>query len=245
MQTISPKNWGDFQHYKDRKPAWIKLHRDLLDNFEYHCLPTASKALAPLLWLLASEYKDGKIPADYELLAFRFRMTPKDVKEAVSHLIGKGFFVASGMLADCKQSACLETEEETETEEERETEALASSAAHVVFAHWQQVMGKDKARLDAKRKRAITGRLKDGYTVDQLCRAVDGCSLSGWHMGKNDRNIKYNDIELICRDASKVDQFMGMAERPPETDAERRERELDEWVNEGRTIEGECSRVGN
>jgi len=24
------KNWGKFQHYKDRNPPWIKLHRGLL-----------------------------------------------------------------------------------------------------------------------------------------------------------------------------------------------------------------------
>lgn len=28
-------------------------------------------------------------------------------------------------------------------------------------------------------------------------------------MGKNDQNTVYNDIELICRDATRLDQFMG------------------------------------
>lgn len=108
-----------------------------------------------------------------------------------------------------------------------------------VFTHWQNVMGKGQAKLDAKRKRAITGRLKDGYTVEQLCRAVTGCSLSSWHMGKNERNRAYNDIELICRDAAKVDQFIAMADSPPETEAERRKRELEEWASGGDCIEGE------
>lgn len=116
--TITPKGWDSFQHYKDRKPAWIKLHRDLLDNYDFHCLPVASRALAPCLWLLASEYEGGEIPADWGMIAFRLRLSPSDVEQAVSALIDKGFFVASTMLADRKQSACLEREVEREVERE-------------------------------------------------------------------------------------------------------------------------------
>jgi hypothetical protein len=32
---LIPKNWGKFQHYKDRCPPWIKLHRDLLNDREF------------------------------------------------------------------------------------------------------------------------------------------------------------------------------------------------------------------
>lgn len=113
---ITPKGWESFQHYKDRKPAWIKLHRDLLDNYEFHCLPLASKALAPCLWLLASEYEGGQIPADFSLIGFRLRLSEKQVEDAVTPLIQKGFFIASNPLAECKQDACLEKEIETERE---------------------------------------------------------------------------------------------------------------------------------
>ena len=54
-----PRNWEKFQHYKNRKPPWIKLHHDLIDDREYQRLPIASRALAPQLWLMASESKDG------------------------------------------------------------------------------------------------------------------------------------------------------------------------------------------
>lgn len=125
---ITPKGWDGFQHYRDRKPAWIKLHRDLLDNFDYHCLPIASKALAPMLWLLASEHEDGRIPADWRLIAFRLRMTAEEVQSAVTPLISSGFFVASEPLADCKRGACLEKEREREEEREKETETEADVA---------------------------------------------------------------------------------------------------------------------
>lgn len=90
-----------------------------------------------------------------------------------------------------------------------------SGETATVFAYWQQAMNHPQAKLDAKRDRAIKARLKDGYTVEQLCKAVDGCKLSPHHMGKNDTSTVYDDIELICRDGPKVDKFIGWVERGP------------------------------
>ena len=116
------KNWSDFQHYKDRAPPWVKLHHALLDDFEFHCLPVASRAIAPMLWLLASENLDGSISDDLTKVAFRLRMTIEDVQIALKPLIDKGFVVSdSNVLADCKQHALPETETETETEARKPT----------------------------------------------------------------------------------------------------------------------------
>jgi hypothetical protein len=117
--SLTPKNWKEFQHYTDRKPAWIKLHRALLDDYQFACLPVASRALAPCLWLLASEYKDGEITASLEEIAFRLRMTAGELSDALHPLVKSGFFtVASDALADCYQDACLEKEKEKEKEVE-------------------------------------------------------------------------------------------------------------------------------
>lgn len=86
-------------------------------------------------------------------------------------------------------------------------------AVRVVFEYWQKVMGHPKSILDGKRMRAIRGRLKDGYTPEQLCKAVDGCKASPRHMGQNQQNTVYDDIELICRDATKVDSFIAHANK--------------------------------
>ena len=123
---LQPRNWAKFQHYKDRCPPWIKLHRDLLNDREFMCLPLASKALAPLLWLLASESKDGSFDASVDELVFRLRVSSSDVQQGLKPLIDKGFFVlASGVLADCLQVAIPETEREKETETKKEAEAEA------------------------------------------------------------------------------------------------------------------------
>lgn len=113
--NITPKNWASFQHYKDRAPSWIKLHRGLLDDYAFSRLPVASRALAPLLWLLASEYEGGKITSTLDELAFRLHTTPGEVAEALNPLIEAGFFTTdSAPLAQCKQPASLEKRREQE-----------------------------------------------------------------------------------------------------------------------------------
>lgn len=114
---------------------------------------------------------------------------------------------------------------DTRTKERKQTQgelglvapvgATAGELAGIVFDHWVTTMKKDKARtkLTPERLRLIKARLKDGYSADDLKRAIDGCASSAFHMGENDRNTPYDDITLICRNGSKVETFMGMAHK--------------------------------
>jgi hypothetical protein len=84
-----------------------------------------------------------------------------------------------------------------------------------IFRHWQKVMGKDsRAKLTQKRKSKISARLKDGFTVQEICRAISGCANSAYHMGQNDSGTIYDDLELICRDDGKLRQFLSISEKP-------------------------------
>lgn len=133
MNKMRVKGWADFQHYKDRSPPWIKLHKSLLDNYEYQCLPIASRALAPMIWLLASESNTGEFDGDVKKLAFRLRTTEKEIAEGLKPLIQAGFVeCASGVLADCKRDAIPETETETEKELEKEKKRRFDAQAHLV-----------------------------------------------------------------------------------------------------------------
>lgn len=147
---LQPKNWAVFQHYKDRCPPWIKLHRDLLNDRVFMCLPLASKALAPLLWLLASESKDGTFDGSLDELVFRLHITPKEYEDGIKPLIHKGFFVvASGVLADSYQDAIPETEGETETETKREAKKNATKVAcppDVGLQEWEDWLALRKAK---------------------------------------------------------------------------------------------------
>lgn len=68
MKYYRVKNWEEFQHYKDRNPPWIKLHRALLDDYEFSALPDDSKAHLMLIWVFASQ-RNGRIPDDPAFLA--------------------------------------------------------------------------------------------------------------------------------------------------------------------------------
>lgn len=91
----------------------------------------------------------------------------------------------------------------------------ASADVSAVFGHWKLVMESPRSILDDKRKTVISKRLKDGYTVDDLMLAIDGCRNSEFHMGKNDKGAKYNGVELIFRDAGKVEHFINMVNAKP------------------------------
>jgi len=112
--VLRVKNWARFQHYKHRRPPWIRLHRELLDDMTWHSLPLASKALAPMLWLLASETQEGLIEGASNVLAFRLRLASTDFEEALKPLIASGWIIesdpASILLAPCKQHATSESE---------------------------------------------------------------------------------------------------------------------------------------
>lgn len=88
------KDWSSFQSYKDRKPPWIRLHKTLLDNYEFHSLSINARAILPMLWLLASEDYDpvsGLLRDGYEKIAFRLRVTKKELEGAISECIKAGF----------------------------------------------------------------------------------------------------------------------------------------------------------
>ena len=182
---LQPKNWDVFQHYKDRCPPWIKLHRDLLNNRDYICLPLASKALAPLLWLLASESKDGVFDASTEELVFRLRMTESEVIDGVKPLIDKGFFViASGVLAERKQVAIPEREGETEKEKETKREKKATVVAcpltvdQQVWSDWLQIRKAKGLPMTETAWSQIQNEFRKSNLSDQ--QGVEYCCLSNW-----------------------------------------------------------------
>jgi len=108
------KNWKKFQHFRDRRPPWIKLYRDILDDIEWHELdPVAAKHLV-MFWLIASE-SDGVLPGTKEL-AFRLRCTEKQIETTISKI---GHWLERDDITTISaryQDDLPETETETEVE---------------------------------------------------------------------------------------------------------------------------------
>jgi hypothetical protein len=181
---LKPKNWEKFQHYKDRSPPWIKLHRELLIDRDFMMLPIASKALAPLLWLLASESKDGAFDAGEEELIFRLHVTAKDL-QGLKPLIDKGFFiVASGVLAECKQVASPEREGEREGEAERDIRASRKTSLPKDFLITERVkqwaLEKGHHSLPTHFENFVSAAKAKGYTYVDWDEALMKAIRDNW-----------------------------------------------------------------
>ncbi|NGX96065.1 MAG: hypothetical protein G4V63_12830 [Candidatus Afipia apatlaquensis] len=175
---ITPKNWDSFQHYKNRSPAWIKLHRGLLDDFTFSRLPLASRALAPLLWLIASEYENGEISATREELAFRLRVTIDDLNYALSPLIASGFFIDSEPLAEGKQSACLEEEREEEREENICAVGTPTRTDVKFDEFWKSYPRRDGANPKEPARKLFAAAIKAGENPEAIIAGARRCAMA-------------------------------------------------------------------
>ncbi len=75
-----------------------------------------------------------------------------------------------------------------------------------LFEFWRTTLNK-KALLSDER-RAILAWAILNYGMETCEMAIKGCSLSDWHMGRNPNNVKYDSVELIFRNAEKVEGFV-------------------------------------
>jgi len=127
MSHYAIVKWAEFQHYKDRSPPWIKLHRSLLTSETWVSASTNGKVLAVACMMLAAD-TGNKIPAsprymqraayldfipDFsELVALGF-LTPIDVVEEIQPPLAG----ASTLQADARPEERREEREEEKKEE--------------------------------------------------------------------------------------------------------------------------------
>ena len=209
---IEVKNFEKFQHYKDRMPPWIKLYNELLDDYEFSRLQDASKLHLVMIWLLASRY-ENRIPNDAVWIARRINAT-EPVK--LDCLVKAGFIRicgdASTALAESKQDAMPETEEETE-----DTNVSLSGKPDpigAVWKHWVHVSDRPKSKLLKNRRQKIRARLRT-YSEEELRRAIDSAHRNPFYLGDNARGTYYGDIETIFKSDEAVSRHLAWADEHP------------------------------
>ena len=172
---VTIKNWSRFQHYKGRRPPWIKLHRSLLDDRAFAELADYAGKLLIQLWLIGSESDDGTITGDIEDIAFRVHRDVGEVLPALQELALSGFIQmgtddASTVLADRQQVApesAPETERETEREQTRRKRRVYPSEFDGV---WNLHRRGPKAKAFEEWRRAVP----DVITQEELVKALRG-----------------------------------------------------------------------
>ena len=174
MEYLRVKNWEEFQHYKDRNPPWIKLHRTLLDDYEFSCLQDASKAHLMLIWLFASQ-RDGLVPNNPKFLKMKLGLTQEpNLKWFIDHGLLIPEQDASGVLAESKQNAPLEEKRRGETEKRRYIRSQAEEVLNFLNSKASRNFEPEDATL-----KPIVARLSEGASVDD-CRAVIAKKCREW-----------------------------------------------------------------
>jgi hypothetical protein len=163
------KNWDRFQHFKDRKPIWIKLYRDLLDDLNWHELdPKSAKALV-MIWLIASE--DLGILPETKTLAFRLRMSEKETKEVVTRLSSWLEQDDINAISEGYQDDMLEKRRE-KTEKEKEIEAPEGVSQQV----WDSFVKQRKTKKAQVTDLVINGIKKEadkaGWNMDMALNEI-------------------------------------------------------------------------
>jgi hypothetical protein len=169
MEYLRVKNWEEFQHYKDRNPPWIKLHRALLDNYDFCKLADETKAHLMLIWIHASQ-NDGLVPHDSAFLENKLSCREIDLEV----LIEKGFLLveddASDMLAPCLQ----DDTKSVRLEEKRREEKI-----YAAFAAFWDAYPRKKSKGDAEK--AWKQIKPNEQLAEQILQAVERAKTSdGW-----------------------------------------------------------------
>ena len=181
------KGWTKFQHFKDRRPPWIKLYRDILEDPDWHDLDGDTAKILVALWLIASEDEDqnGTLP-DVRRIAFRLRLPETKVKQALTKLSHWLDHEDDIVISDGYQVDAPETETETETEKrERQIQRTETKGIQCPLGvnpeTWADFLTHRKNRKAAVTESAIKGiereARKAGWSLD---KALVECCARGW-----------------------------------------------------------------
>lgn len=100
------RNWEKFQPpMKDRNVIWIKVYRQILENYEWHNLNSDNKSTLIELLLLASE-DNGELPPVHKI-AFRLRKTEDFIKKQIA-MLSHWVQDDNNLITTCEQNVSLE-----------------------------------------------------------------------------------------------------------------------------------------
>ena len=103
----------------------------------------------------------------------------------------------------------------------QDTKTTTSVAVQTVWGAYREFHPSCAGIIKSTRKeyRLILARMKDGFSVPDLIKAIHGYHRSPFHNGMNDSGKKYLGLELMVRDSPHVEAGIEMADDP---DVERR-----------------------
>lgn len=119
LSFLSIKNFERYQHYKHRRPIWIKLYRALLDDETFTSMSINSRHHYMSLLLIASD-TDNRIPDDGHLLQYMLKIGEEP---DLSELKRQGFVIPyHGNASESASRTASETASKNAPSEKRRVE---------------------------------------------------------------------------------------------------------------------------
>jgi uncharacterized phage protein (TIGR02220 family) len=204
---------------RNRPGSYAPLPVDFFRHPKTH-LAAATDDKAPEVFLVLVAAAQEKVPRDEVKITWRdlaswSRIAPEQAR--ISRLIS--VLEAVGWLRVRDQDSVglhgfLPNQAEWNGEEPNSADKSnePTEIVRVVFDYWREKCGHDGARLTSDRRTKIGARVKEGYGVEQLKRAIDGCAGSDWHMGRDSKTEgrRYDELSRIMGNGEQVEKVMAM-----------------------------------
>jgi hypothetical protein len=132
------------------------------------------------------------------------------------------------------------------TEENKVDVGDTNTCAHIFYIinHYQKYHPKSmrSVKKNSGIYKKIEGRLIEGYSVEEICKAIDGQHASPFHLGENKSRTEYLQLELVVRSGQKVDMFMSIFDKPKESLVKPKTRRTinaaQEWLRDDEDLRG-------
>ncbi len=178
-------NFSRLQHYKHRRPAWVKLYCEIFDDYEYSRLSDAAAALLPRLWcIVAEEGAEGCYRGASTTLAWRLRWTQEKTEGALQELGNTKFLhLAGDVLARCTQDAskvlCQSRGEESREREENPLSGKPDPAPDEIpydkiISMLNEHAGTSYLPKTRKTQSLIRARWNEGFRLPEFEKVIRG-----------------------------------------------------------------------
>jgi uncharacterized phage protein (TIGR02220 family) len=222
------KNWSKHQHHKDRRPPWIKIHREILDDPDWFDLTGEEAKHLIMLWLIASEDEDmeGKLPS-LKKIAFRLRISESKAQQTLNKL--SNFLIQDDIKAISRRyqgdikaisrryqvdAPETETETEVEKEKEKEKETATETTKSISISQMQEiidymnVVGDTKYHLTDNAKDNLKKIYKEGFSLDQIKNAI----IKQYDQCKRNKCLQFYHPKTLFRNTDNFERALNLPE---------------------------------
>ena len=181
-----------FQHFKNRRPPWIKLHHEILDDLDINTISSDAFKFLIQIWLIASEdpLLDGKLPTP-EAIAFKLRLSKSRCYDLLKQ-------VDIFLISDCHQDdITLSTVERRPVEKSREEESRTKQSTSALspaefILKLKTIPAYGHIDIDAE-----LGRM-DGWLLAHPGRKKSKAFITNW-LNKIEKPIPPSSVAMVKR----------------------------------------------